>query len=248
MDYIKHYMLLIEKATNRQLNEYVEEHHVVPKCIGGKDEEDNIVKLTPEEHYVAHQLLVKMYPNNDELVFAAAMMVANRPGNKLYGWLRRKRNVLMKKLSGGKNNSQYGSVWITNGTENKKIKRSDAVPVGWKLGRVIASLPKKIRCCPACKNEFVSNRKRKYCSRKCFNADNLKTVSVKVSAARRGKPRTTADKEKISMGMKKFHIFRQRRMRDKYPFAEKPLDTKADDGRTNAEQNTPLGLGSNQDS
>ena len=38
----------------------------------------------------------------------------------------------------GKNNSQYGTIWITNGLQNKKIKNNiDNVPDGWYRGRVI---------------------------------------------------------------------------------------------------------------
>lgn len=36
----------------------------------------------------------------------------------------------------GSANSQYGTCWITNGTENKKIKKIDTMPIGWKIGRV----------------------------------------------------------------------------------------------------------------
>lgn len=35
----------------------------------------------------------------------------------------------------GEKNSQYGTCWITNDIENKKIKRGDDIPNGWKLGR-----------------------------------------------------------------------------------------------------------------
>lgn len=35
----------------------------------------------------------------------------------------------------GFNNSQFGTCWITNGIENKKIKKTDSVPMGWELGR-----------------------------------------------------------------------------------------------------------------
>lgn len=35
----------------------------------------------------------------------------------------------------GSSNSQYGSCWITNEIENKKIKRGDLIPEGWRLGR-----------------------------------------------------------------------------------------------------------------
>jgi hypothetical protein len=34
-------------------------------------------------------------------------------------------------------NSQFGTCWITNGNENKKIKKEDKISNGWKLGRKI---------------------------------------------------------------------------------------------------------------
>lgn len=37
----------------------------------------------------------------------------------------------------GETNSQYGSYWITNGAENKKIKKDDEIPDGWSKGRKI---------------------------------------------------------------------------------------------------------------
>lgn len=36
----------------------------------------------------------------------------------------------------GEKNSQYGTMWITNGIENKKIKKDDPIYDGWKLGRI----------------------------------------------------------------------------------------------------------------
>ena len=35
----------------------------------------------------------------------------------------------------GKNNSQYGTCWITNGIENKKTKKKLNIPQGWYRGR-----------------------------------------------------------------------------------------------------------------
>lgn len=35
----------------------------------------------------------------------------------------------------GKTNSQFGTCWITDGKENKKIKRDTNIPEGWRLGR-----------------------------------------------------------------------------------------------------------------
>lgn len=90
MNYHKHYNLLIERARSRTLTSYTERHHVTPQCLGGTDDATNLVSLTPEEHYVAHQLLVKMHPNHAGLQYAAILMSAKRTNNKLYGWLRRK--------------------------------------------------------------------------------------------------------------------------------------------------------------
>lgn len=41
-----------------------------------------------------------------------------------------------KGMCDGKKNSQFGTCWITNGLENKKIKKEDIIPLGWKKGRI----------------------------------------------------------------------------------------------------------------
>jgi hypothetical protein len=79
---------------------YTEIHHIVPRCIGGDDNPENLAVLTPEEHFVAHLLLMKMHPDNAKLVYAAFMMtVGNQRNNKLYGWLKRKRFEIPMPLS-----------------------------------------------------------------------------------------------------------------------------------------------------
>jgi len=45
--------------------------------------------------------------------------------------------LAISKSQNSKNNSQYNTCWITNGIENKKIKKNDNIPVGWYRGRVI---------------------------------------------------------------------------------------------------------------
>ena len=37
----------------------------------------------------------------------------------------------------GESNSQFGTCWITNGTENKKVNKNDKLPKDWSLGRTI---------------------------------------------------------------------------------------------------------------
>ena len=40
---------------------YCEEHHIVPRSLGGYDTKENLVLLTAREHFVAHLLLAKIY-------------------------------------------------------------------------------------------------------------------------------------------------------------------------------------------
>lgn len=94
MNYKKHYDLLITRGKNRMLDGYLEKHHILPRCMGGTDDIDNLVQLTPEEHYLAHQLLVKIYPEVRGLASATQLMTTHnttrRTNNKLFGWIRRK--------------------------------------------------------------------------------------------------------------------------------------------------------------
>lgn len=39
---------------------YYEKHHIIPKSIGGTNEDANLVFLTAREHYICHMLLTKM--------------------------------------------------------------------------------------------------------------------------------------------------------------------------------------------
>ena len=57
--------------------------------MGGVDDPPNLVKLTPEEHYLAHLLLVKIHPGVKGLIYAVKMM-SGQGNNKSYGWIRRR--------------------------------------------------------------------------------------------------------------------------------------------------------------
>lgn len=50
----------------------------------------------------------------------------------------KKRQAMLGKLTGSKNGS-FGTRWITNGTENKKIPKGNDIPPGWVAGRKMNS-------------------------------------------------------------------------------------------------------------
>jgi len=140
MNYSVIYEQLIAKGVLRSTTKdgVWETHHIVPKCMGGSNSKDNLVKLTPEEHYLAHQLLIKIYPDCGSLIHAAIMMGVGRSSNKIYGWLKRKHIELMKTKTGIRNN-RYGTRWIHNKDlkENRVILKTDIIPEGWTVGRVM---------------------------------------------------------------------------------------------------------------
>jgi hypothetical protein len=43
-----------------------EEHHIIPKSLGGNDDSSNLVKLSPKAHFICHWLLTKMLTNRNE--------------------------------------------------------------------------------------------------------------------------------------------------------------------------------------
>lgn len=46
------------------LDEYKERHHIIPRCMGGDDCEDNLIDLTAKEHFDAHKLLYEENKNS----------------------------------------------------------------------------------------------------------------------------------------------------------------------------------------
>lgn len=76
--------------------EIKERHHIIPKCMGGGDSKDNLVELTPREHFIAHILLARIYPQENGLIYAANMMIngcsnkyQSRNNSHTYDWLKR---------------------------------------------------------------------------------------------------------------------------------------------------------------
>lgn len=70
MNYEKIYNQIVERAKNRVLDCYTERHHIIPRCMGGGDEKENLVNLTAREHFICHRLLVQIHPSNNKLKFA----------------------------------------------------------------------------------------------------------------------------------------------------------------------------------
>ena len=81
MNYQRIHDAIIDRARNRTLHGYREKHHVIPRCLGGTNQNTNLVNLTAREHFIIHKLLCEIYPINIGLIKSYWMM-ANKISNE----------------------------------------------------------------------------------------------------------------------------------------------------------------------
>lgn len=55
-------------------DKYHERHHIIPKCMNGGNDEENLIDLFAREHFIAHKLLADENPGNRSLIYAWTMM------------------------------------------------------------------------------------------------------------------------------------------------------------------------------
>ena len=88
MDYKKVHDAIIASWAGKKPLGYYEVHHIVPRCLGGGNEKENLVNLPPREHFIVHQLLAKMHGGH--LIVAAYLMSKDgKHTNRTYAWLRK---------------------------------------------------------------------------------------------------------------------------------------------------------------
>jgi hypothetical protein len=145
LNYRRIYFNLIKKRKNNPpKNCYSEKHHIIPKSLGGKDFKNNIIILSAREHFIAHLLLSKMFSDKlrkAKMIMAFTMMLVSSKNQKrkissrYFQYLRESFSASMSILQTGKLNSQFGKIWITNGSIDKKIYKTEPIDDGWMRGR-----------------------------------------------------------------------------------------------------------------
>lgn len=136
MNYIKIYDAIVQRAKTRQLEGYAEQHHIIPRCLGGDNSKANLVRLTAREHFICHLLLVDIYPNNKKLIYALWAMCNQKnrdqeryvPSSRAYAHAKHlfsnsRRGVPRPNFS-GQNHPSYGKVgyWAGKSNEEQSIR------------------------------------------------------------------------------------------------------------------------------
>ncbi len=168
MNYEGIYKSIIENRIKTPLSKevYGEIHHIIPRCLGGLDEKENLVKLSAREHFICHALLAEIYPKETfewyKMNHAFLMMKcesADHGGNRyfnsrLYELKRKDFSKVMSFLQAGDKNSQKGTIWIYSRIIRRSIKihkdeLDGYLELGFERGRVLdfdlINRPKKIK-------------------------------------------------------------------------------------------------------
>ena len=80
MDYKHIYDSIVARGQTQVLPGYGEKHHIVPRCMGGMNTKENIVRLTAREHYVAHLCLCRLTTGSDHYKMSLAIMRFKKRG------------------------------------------------------------------------------------------------------------------------------------------------------------------------
>lgn len=121
----KYYDFINECKLKNYSNDIVNKHHIIPRHMGGSDDEDNIILLSVEDHCIAHILLAECFEDGDSRRrsnFASAVFI--KKNNKDKELILQYRKSLI-----GKTNPNFGKNWSEEKkqefSENQKIKMNE---------------------------------------------------------------------------------------------------------------------------
>ena len=137
-------------------SDFTHKHHIIPRYMGGPDTPENLVEVTITQHAMFHFCNYQLWGNEEDrlawiglsgivpkeehvyqmLLFAQkkAMEAARTPENI------EKKKQSFKEIGHqqGEKNSNYGKMWITDGTKEGSytINKGDPIPEGFRRGRI----------------------------------------------------------------------------------------------------------------
>lgn len=147
----KYFHLYLKICSSVDTDCYTENHHILPRSLGGSNLKSNLIRLSARKHFLAHYLLTKFTKPKSEAWYSmvkAFNMMNCQPtkenqrylNSRLYESNRNHMSMVMSMIQTGSRNSQFGKVWIHHPYTKHytRINSNENIPDGYKLG----SLPK----------------------------------------------------------------------------------------------------------
>lgn len=207
--YKRIYYSIIERAKNRKsIQGYSETHHIIPRSLGGNDDDFNLVTLTAREHCICHLLLIRMTDgeHKEKMLYAAKMMTTTsryyqsryKTKSKTYEWLRQKAAKLSSSRLKGKT---YEELYGTEKAKELRIKKS--LPRGPQKQETIAKRVEKLRGKKRTEEQRtkMSVVQKENAKNRVYSPDK---ISIFVERVRNSisKPKSKEHREKISNSLK----------------------------------------------
>ena len=150
---LKYKNLDLQKLKKDNLNYiYLETHHIIPKCMNGSNQVENLVNLPAREHFICHLLLPKIYKGTEfeyPLWTAAHRFVyGNDMKNKIkitsnqYKIIKENFSKLKSEANKGEGNPCYGRIWTREQRANMSQKMKGRT-LEEKIGKERADISKK---------------------------------------------------------------------------------------------------------
>jgi hypothetical protein len=202
MNYEKIYNQIIQRAKDEARKKvkggvYYEGHHIIPKCMGGTNDDNNLVYLTAKEHYMAHRLLCEIYPDNRNLQIAIWCMINGLsrskkryiPSGRIYAIIKEES---IKKMSEAK----LGKIRTPFSEEHKK-RMSEA-----KIGKSRPPISEETRKKMSDSARRMSEETKRKMSESRTGKITSKETIQKIVNANLGKKRSEEIRKKMSIAAK----------------------------------------------
>lgn len=195
--YYMWYLDIMKAAQNRATpTDYFENHHIIPRSLGGSNDSKNIVALTAREHFISHILLTKFTTGQSQhkMLYAASGMKRARKyqnryiNSRLYEMVKKECNIMhSKRLTGRKLTEEHKSKIAAASTGRINSTETIAKRVAACTGK-IRTQEQKDRMSTAQKNRTPH----------VYSEDEKRVISEKISHALKGKPKSEETKQKLS--------------------------------------------------
>jgi hypothetical protein len=132
--------------------DYINKNQLADYAAAGRKGQEEFVRMSIEKYGDNFRSIISSTPTARAYRRIAGRISREKeaglhsPKNKDSGWkaalhpnaaIKRKDTLAKIGHQQAEKNSQYGTMWITNDAENKKINKNEIIPVGWRKGRII---------------------------------------------------------------------------------------------------------------
>jgi len=210
-------MRLIEYAKQHPPEGRVERHHIVPRSMGGSNDKDNLVRLSPRLHFVAHWMLWKAFQNAKmaNAFWTMACCNGERINSKTYDTVRAvaskaiadakrgkttsdRHKAIISAMMAGKVVSEETKKRISEAKKGKKFSPEHIAKLSvTKIGRK-ASEETKAKMSAAKKGKTPNNFGKVYKMKKPMPLE----LRLKLGEQRRGRVMSEESSQKKSLAMK----------------------------------------------